>query len=166
MAKARKRIAARKKSSKPGKATTKPARKNKAKRTPAKNSKFKVRRVGTKAVTDSRENQEPQTAEQITEQTKGAMENYFNWFQNAMSALPWGSTNLNRILVSHATQNVTATFAFVQKLSQAKNFQDVVKIQTQFMNAQLNSFNDQAKIIGEIYTNAAAATKIPFSVST
>jgi hypothetical protein len=166
MAKARKRIAARKKSSKPGKATPKPARKNKAKRTPAKNSKFKVRRVGTKAVTDSRENQEPQTAEQITEQTKGAMENYFNWFQNAMSALPWGSTNLNRILVSHATQNVTATFAFVQKLSQAKNFQDVVKIQTEFMNAQLNSFNDQAKIIGEIYTNAAAATKIPFSVST
>jgi hypothetical protein len=190
MAKARKRIAARKKSSKPGKATTKPARKNKAKRTPAKNSKFKVRRVGTKdkeplqsltgfveqtaeQITERTQgkDQEPfeslsQTAEQITEQTKGAMENYFNWFQNAMSALPWGSTNLNRILVSHATQNVTATFAFVQKLSQAKNFQDVVKIQTQFMNAQLNSFNDQAKIIGEIYTNAAAATKIPFSVST
>ena len=108
-----------------------------------------------------------QTAEQITERTKGAMENYFNWFQNAMSALPWGSTNLNRILVNHATQNVTATFAFVQKLSQAKNFQDVVKIQTEFMNAQLNSFNDQAKIIGEIYTNAAAATtKTPFGMST
>jgi hypothetical protein len=110
--------------------------------------------------------QEPQTAEQITEQTKGAMENYFNWFQNAMSALPWSNTNLNRILVSHATQNVTATFAFVQKLSQAKNFQDVVKIQTEFMNAQLNSFNDQAKIIGEIYTKAAATTKTPFSMST
>jgi hypothetical protein len=100
-----------------------------------------------------------QTAKQITEQTKGAMENYFNWLQNAMSAVPWSNTNLNRILLSHATQNVTATFAFVQKLSQAKNFQDVVKIQSEFMNAQLNSFNDQAKIIGEIYTQAAAATK-------
>jgi hypothetical protein len=54
----------------------------------------------------------------------------------------------------------------VQKLSQAKSFQDVVKIQSEFMNAQLNSFNDQARIIGEIYTNAAAATKTPFSVST
>ena len=107
-----------------------------------------------------------QTAEQITEQTKGAMENYFNWLQTAMSALPWSNTNLDRILLSHATQNVTATFAFVQKLSQAKNFQDVVKIQTEFMNAQLNSFNDQAKIIGEIYTKAAAATKTPFSMST
>jgi hypothetical protein len=107
--------------------------------------------------------QSERNAEQITEQTKGAMEDYFNWFQNATSALPWGSTNLNRILVNHAIQNVTATLAFVQKLSQAKNFQDVVQIQTEFMNAQLNSFNDQAEIIGEIYTQAA---KTPFNKST
>jgi len=98
-----------------------------------------------------------QTAEQLTKQTQGAMENYFGWLQKTMSTLPWSNTNLNRILLSHASQNVTATFAFVQKLSQAKNFQDVIKIQTEFMNAQLNSFNDQAKIIGEIYAKAAVA---------
>jgi hypothetical protein len=68
--------------------------------------------------------------------------------------------------LSYATQNVNATFAFVQKLSQAKNFQDVVKIQTEFMDAQLNSFNDQAKIIGEIYTKAATAVaKTSFTTS-
>ena len=105
-------------------------------------------------------------AEQITEQTKGAMENYFNWFRNATSALPWSNTNLNRILVSHAIQNVTATFSFAQKLSQAKDFQEVVQIQTEFMNAQLKSFNDQAKIIGEIYPQAAAGTKTPFGTLT
>jgi hypothetical protein len=98
-----------------------------------------------------------QTAEQITKQTQGAMENYFGWLQKTMSALPWSDTNLDRILLGYATQNVTTTFAFVRKLSQAKNFQDVVKIQTEFMNAQLNSFNDQAKIIGEIYAKAATA---------
>jgi hypothetical protein len=109
---------------------------------------------------------EEQTAEQITKQTQGATENYFGWLQKSMSALPWTNTNLDRILLGHATQNVTATFAFVQKLSQAKNFQDVVRIQTEFMNAQLNSFNDQAKIIGEIYTNAATAVaKTPFTTS-
>jgi len=74
-----------------------------------------------------------QTAEQMTKQTQGAMENYFGWLQTTTSALPWSNTNLNRILLNHATQNVAATFAFVQKLSQAKNFQDVVKIQTEFM---------------------------------
>jgi len=107
-----------------------------------------------------------QTAEQFTKQAQGTMENYFGWLQKSMSTLPWSNTNLNRILLSNATQNVTATFAFVQKLSQAKNFQDVVKIQTEFMKTQMNSFNEQAKIIGEIYTKAAAATKTPFSTST
>jgi hypothetical protein len=83
-----------------------------------------------------------------------------------MSAFPWSNTNLNRILLSHATQNVTATFAFVQKLSLAKNFQDVVKIQTEFMETQMNLFNDQAKILGEIYAKAAEDTmKTPFGVS-
>ena len=105
-------------------------------------------------------------AQQMTEQTKNAMENYFSWLQKNMSALPWSNTNLNRVLLSNATQSVTATFVFVQKLNQAKNFQDVVKIQNEFMNAQLNSFNDQAKIIGEIYAKAATAVaKTPFTTS-
>ena len=109
---------------------------------------------------------EEQTAEQITKQTQRAIENYFGWLQKTMSALPWSNTNLDRILLSYATQNVTATFGFVRNLSQAKNFQDVVKIQIEFMNAQLNSFNDQARIIGEIYTKAATALgKMPFSNS-
>jgi hypothetical protein len=95
------------------------------------------------------------TAEQITKQTQGAMENYFGWLQTTMSALPWSNTNLNRILLSNATQNVTANFAFMHKLSQAKSFQEIVKIQTEFMQAQMNSFNEQAKILGEIYGKAA-----------
>ena len=104
-----------------------------------------------------------QTAEQMMKQTQGTMENYFGWLQKAMSALPWSNTNLNRILLRNATQSITATVAFVQKLSQAKNFQDVVKIQTEFMEKQINSFNEQAKILGEIYTNAGKdAMKAPF----
>jgi hypothetical protein len=107
--------------------------------------------------------QETQTAEQITKQTQ----DYFGWLQNTMLAFPWGNTNLNRILVNHATQNVTATFAFVQKLSQAKSFQEVVKIQTEFMEAQMNSFNEQAKVLSEVYTKAAEdAMKTPVGKST
>ena len=103
---------------------------------------------------------------QIEERAKHAMETYFGWLQKSMATFPWSNTNLNRILLSHATQNVTATFAFVQKLSQAKNFQDVAKIQTEFMETQMNSFNDQAKILGEIYAKAAEdAMKAPVGVS-
>jgi hypothetical protein len=106
-----------------------------------------------------------QTAEQMTKQTQGAMENYFGWLQKNMSTFPWSNTNLNRVLLSNAAQNVTAIFAFVQNLSQAKNFQEIVRIQTEFMETQMNSFNEQTKILGETYTNAAKdATKTPFGV--
>jgi hypothetical protein len=98
-----------------------------------------------------------QSVDQISKQTTGAMENYFGLLQKTMSTLPWSNTNLNRILLNNATQNVTATFLFMHKLAQAKNLEEVVKIQTEFMNAQLSSLNDQAKVIGEIYTGAATA---------
>jgi hypothetical protein len=62
-----------------------------------------------------------ETAEQITKQTQGAMENYFGWLQKTMSTLPWSKTNLNRILLTNATQNVTATFAFMHKLGGAND---------------------------------------------
>jgi hypothetical protein len=93
--------------------------------------------------------------EQMTKQTQGAVENYFGWLQKTMSTFPWSNTNLNRVLLSNATQNVAATFAFVQRLSQTKNFQDVVKIQSDFMETQMKLFNDQARVLTEIYAKAA-----------
>jgi hypothetical protein len=103
--------------------------------------------------------------EQMTAQTQGAMENYFGWLQKTTSTFPWSNTNLNTILLRNATQNVTAVFAFVQKLSQAKNFEEVVKIQTEFMETQMNSFNEQAKILCEIYVKAGQdAMKTPFDM--
>jgi hypothetical protein len=102
---------------------------------------------------------------QIEERAKHAMETYFSWLQNAMSAIPLSNTNLNRILLSNATQNITATLAFVQKLSQAKNFEEVVKLQTEFMGTQMNSFNEQSKVLSETYTKAAEdAMRNPFGV--
>jgi hypothetical protein len=129
-----------------------------------------VRRVKafTSVTTMAKDNEPFQFATGFAEHgVERVMEQYFNLLQNAMSALPWSNTNLNRVLLSQATQNVTATFSFLQKLSQAKNFADVVKIQTEFMSAQLSAFNDQAKTIGEIYAKAAAdAMKAPLGRST
>ena len=97
---------------------------------------------------------------QITERTKHAMENYLNWLQNVMSASPWSNIALNKKLMSYATDNVTAAVELVQKLSQAKNLEDVVKIQTEFMSKQLGFFNEQTKTIVEMCTKAAQdATK-------
>jgi hypothetical protein len=108
-----------------------------------------------------------QTAEQMTERTQEAITNYFGWLQNAMQTSPWGNTDLNRKLMSYAVETVTAPLSFVQKLSQARNLEDVVKIQTDFVRAQTDSFNEHAREIGAIYTKVAtSATKTPVGMST
>jgi hypothetical protein len=92
---------------------------------------------------------------QITERTKHAMESYFNWLQNYMSASPWSNVDLNKKVMSYATDNVTAAVGLVQKLSHAKTLEEVVKIQTEFMSKQLDSFNEQTKAMVEICTKVA-----------
>ena len=97
---------------------------------------------------------------QIEERTRHAVETYVNWLQNAMSASPWSNVDLNKKLLSYATENVTSAVGLVEKLSHAKNLEDVVKIQTEFMSKQLGSLNEQTKAIREICMKAAqAATK-------
>jgi hypothetical protein len=91
---------------------------------------------------------------QIEERSKHAMETYVGWLQNAMAASPWGDPELSKKLMSYTTQNVAAAVGAIQKLSQAKNLEDVLKIQTELMSQQLNCFNEQTKTIVEICTKA------------
>ena len=98
------------------------------------------------------------TSEWIANQTQQAMENYFGWLQKTMSSHPWGSTALSKKLLSYATENVTATLRFVQKLSQAKDLQDVVEIQTEFVQIQIETLK-RAKELGDA---VAAMTKARF----
>jgi phasin len=107
------------------------------------------------------------TTEAALEQAQGAMENYVSWVQRSMASSPWSNTDFGKKLVEYTTQNVNATFEFVRRLSQAKNFQDVVKLQTEFMETQFGSFSEQAKNLSETYAQAMASiTKgMPFHMS-
>ena len=78
-----------------------------------------------------------------------------------MSPSPWSNVDLNKKLFAYATENVTAAVGLVEKLSQAKNLEDVVKIQTEFVSKQLGSLNEQTKTILEICMKAAQATTKP-----
>jgi Phasin protein len=52
----------------------------------------------------------------------------------------------------------------VKKLSQAKDFEEALRIQNEFMDAQLNTFGEQATSLAEAYTKVAAdAAKKPSS---
>jgi hypothetical protein len=105
-------------------------------------------------------------AEQTMKQAEGAMENYFNWMQKTMSGSPWGATDFGRKLQNYTEQNIAATQAYVQKLSQVKTVQDAAKVQIEFMQTQMNSFVDQLKDLGEAYSKAVAgAVQSPFGKS-
>jgi hypothetical protein len=108
-----------------------------------------------------------QTAEKVTQGTQEAIANYFGWLQNVMHTSPWGNTDLNKKMMNYAIETVTAPLSLVQKLSQARNLEDVVKIQTEFVRERTDSFNEHAREIGEIYTRVAtSATRTPAGLST
>ena len=105
-----------------------------------------------------------QAIQQTVKQTGGAMDNYFNLLQQNMSATPWGKTDFGEKLQSFTEQNIAAAHHHIQKLSQAKDFQDFIKIQTEYMQTQLSLFADQTKQLGEAYMKTAAgAFKPPFN---
>jgi len=96
-----------------------------------------------------------ETEVQIEERTRHAMEIYVTWLQKAMSGSPWTNVDVNKKLLTYATENVTAAVGLVEKLSHAKNLEDVVKIQTEFVSKQLGCLNEQTKTIMEVCTKAA-----------
>jgi len=97
-----------------------------------------------------------ETAEQTIDQARGAMENYLDFFQKRMFTSPWANTELNKKIQSYAGKNIATTFDFAQQLAKAKNLQELVRIQTEFMETQLKTLSEQAKDLGE--TAAKAAT--------
>jgi phasin len=94
-------------------------------------------------------------AGQTMKQARGAMESYLDFFQKSMSASPWAGTELSKKMTDYAQQNVATAFGFAQKLTQAKDLQDLVRIQTEFLQTQMKSLTEQAKDLSETATKAA-----------
>ena len=94
-------------------------------------------------------------AGQTMEQARGAMENYLDFFQKNMSASPWAGAELNKKVADYAQQNIATAFGFAQKLTKAKDLQDLVRIQTEFLQTQMKSLTEQAKDLSETSTKAA-----------
>jgi hypothetical protein len=98
--------------------------------------------------------------EQNTEKVRGAMDNYFGFLQNI-----W-SPDLTEKMKTYTTRNIAASADCMHKLSQATDFQEVFRIQTEFMQTQMSSFAEQARSLGEAYTKAATDATKPFRMST
>jgi hypothetical protein len=92
------------------------------------------------------------------EKARTGMENYLRFFEKSMSISPWASTELGKKLTDYAQQNVDTAFGFAQQLTQAKNPQDLIRIQTEFFQSQLKALTEQVKDFGETATKVAASS--------
>lgn len=103
-----------------------------------------------------------QAVERTMEQARGAMEKYFDFLQKTMSLHAWRGSDLGEKLRSYTEQNIAAAQDYVQKLSHAKDFSDVMRIQTEFIQTQMSAFGEQTKSLGEASTKAIGdAMKMP-----
>ena len=96
-----------------------------------------------------------QLVDQIRVEVRGAVDKYFDFLEKTNSSNPFGGTELGDKVRDCAEKNIAIARDYVHKLSRAKDFLEVVPIQTEFMQSQLESFGEQIKSLGETYTKAA-----------
>jgi hypothetical protein len=95
-------------------------------------------------------------------QTRGAADDYFNLMQKGFLFYPMGGTELAQKMQSYTEQNLSAAGDFVRKLTEAKDFQDIIRIQTEFVQDQFSVCAEQTKGLCEAFTKAAtSAVKLP-----
>jgi hypothetical protein len=101
-------------------------------------------------------------AEQAMEQARSAADIYFEYVKQAISVTPSGGSEFAERIKECAEKNITMTQEFLKQLSQARNFQDVVRVQSDYMQFLMEAFGEQS--LAEAYTRRAAdATKKPVS---
>ena len=76
-----------------------------------------------------------QVVDQNMENARGAMDNYFRLLQNSYFSFLQNicSPDLAEKMETYTERNISASAECVGKLSQAKDFQEVFRIQTEFM---------------------------------
>jgi len=112
-------------------------------------------------------------ADQIEAFSKDAMaqaheiiDTYFDFLKKSVSSFPTGGTKIDEKLKGQSVQNVAAVHDLVKRLSQAKDLEQVLRIQTEFVQSQFQAFGEQMRSLGEVYSKEAANEfKMPFKSS-
>jgi hypothetical protein len=78
------------------------------------------------------------------DQARGAIDNYFQFVERALSSAPTGVSDQSKVFRSYVERSVAASFKLSDKLLRAKDFQEIIKIQTEFFQTQLRALSDQS----------------------
>ena len=109
-------------------------------------------------------------AEKSVEQAKQAFEGFISAAHQAVSTLEGQSETARQSAkdvtakaMTFAQKNIASSFEFMQKLVQAKDFQEVLKLQSDYVKTQMQVLTEQAKELGESTAKAAKDARTPRS---
>jgi phasin len=111
-----------------------------------------------------------QFAEQSVEQAKKAVDGFLTaahktavTLENQASTAQSGAKDVSQKVMGFAEQNINNSFEFAQKLVRAKDIQEVMALQQEFLKSQMQAMQAQAKDLGTTATKAAMDAAKPKS---
>ncbi|MGV3635667.1 MAG: phasin [Pseudorhodoplanes sp.] len=104
-------------------------------------------------------------AEQSVEQARQAFDRFMAAAHGAVSELEGraqaarsGVLDVGGRAMGFAERNMAASFDFAQKLVQAKDAEEVVRLQTDYVKAQIQALNEQTKELADAAARVAKET--------
>lgn len=92
---------------------------------------------------------------------RSASADYFALLEKGLSSSPLPVADQAKQFCGYMQRNVTATFDLGDKLVQAKDIQDALKLQSEFFQQQMQALTDQARSMGESAMKAATGAFTP-----
>ena len=103
-----------------------------------------------------------QFAEQSLEQARKAVDGFLTTAQKTAATLETqanaaqsGAKDVGQKAMGFAEQNIANSFEFAQKLVRAKDIQEVMALQQEYLQSQMKAMSAQAKDLGSTATKAA-----------
>jgi phasin len=94
--------------------------------------------------------------EKSVEQAKQALDGFMSAAHRTVSTLEdqaettrKGAKNLGEKAVTFAEQNIASSFAFAQNLVRAKDVEGMLKLQADYIKAQMQTLAEQARALGD-----------------
>jgi len=107
-------------------------------------------------------------AEKSVEQAKQAFEGFISaahrtvsTFEGQAETARKGAKDLGEKAMAFAERNITSSFEFAQKLVRAKDIDEILKLQADYIKTEMGVLTDQAKELGERTSRAASEAAKP-----
>jgi phasin len=107
-------------------------------------------------------------AERSVEQARQAFDGFMSAAQHAVTTFEGqsetarrGAKDVTQMAMTFAEQNIANSFELAQQLVRAKDMQEMMKLQADFIKNQMQALTDQAKELGQHVSEAAKDTAKP-----